>query len=281
VLPWPCILATPYGLGVASYYRLTMLNSAFAQYIDPWKPPTPLTRWGGPFFILALIAVAIVARQRRHFTPFELAALAVTLAAALDARRSIPWFDTACILFLPVAVARGRAARPTRSPVKLRFAAALFAILFALLATGQVLASPQRWYTDFWYDRNVATFLARYAAAHPQARFWAHDPYGDWVVYEEPSLWGKVAFDARWENLTREQIAALSKFERRAGTGWEAPIFDYDLIAISRHAGNKLTKALVRDPRLRVVFRDRDALIFQPRNRAVTTLRGTQAGERR
>ena len=267
VLPWTCIFATPYGFAVAGYYRLTMFNSAFRQYIDPWKPPTPLTLWGGPFFILALIAFVLVVRHRKQLTLFEKAALALTLVAALDARRSIPWFDTAAILFVPVAVGRSRVARPHRSAFRLRFAAALFAVLFALLAVGQTWASPQRWYTGFWYDRDVVTVLGRYAAAHPDARFWAHDPYGDWVVFVEPSLWGKVAFDARWENLTRGQVATLSNFERRAGPGWETPIFRYDLIAISRHAGKRLSKTLARDPRLRLVFRDRDALIFAPRRR--------------
>jgi hypothetical protein len=270
-LPWACVFATPYGFAVAHYYRLTLFSSAFHRYIDPWKPPS-LSRQDAPFFVLLPIAALIVLRYHRRLGLYEKAVLAVTLLGSLEARRSIPWFATACVLFLPVASRRAQS-QAARSGGSLRVAAAVFALLFAGLSVAQAAAKPQRYYTAWFYDDRAATYAARYAEAHPRAVFWANDPFGDWLPYVRPALWGKVAYDARWENLTPVQIEALSNFAHVTGPRWAEPIYRYDLVLISRRSSKKLLRALERDPRLRPVFRDRHVLIYRPA--------GTQAGERR
>jgi hypothetical protein len=267
-VPWACILATPYGLSILHYYRLTIFSSAFHQYLGPWMPPIPFSIIGGPFFVLTLISAAVVARRYRRLTAFELAALAVTLFAAVETRRSIPWFAVACVLFLPAALQREHEGSWRVRWPRLPFAASVFASVSAVAALAQASVQPQSYYTAAYFDDRAAAFVADYAKDHPGAKIWANDPFGDWLAYVQPSLWGKVAYDARWEQLTPRQLETLHTFLYRLGPDWKAPLRGYGLLLMSRHMYTWLLDPLERDPRFRVVYRDSDSVVLEPVARA-------------
>jgi hypothetical protein len=262
VAPWPCLLATPYGLSTVDYYRVTIFSSSFHQYLGPWMPPVPFSIAGGPFFVLTLIATAIVARGHMRLTAFELAALGVTLLAALEARRSIAWFAVACVLFLPAALQRELVPRPLRVRARLPFAVAAVASAFALAAVAQAAIAPQSSYMPI-YDTRAADFAASFARVHPAARIWANDPLGDWLVYQEPQLWGRIAYDARWEQLTPRQLVALHTFLYRLGPDWKSPLRGYSLVLLNRWHYKWLLGPLERDRRFRVVYRDESTVALE------------------
>ena len=87
-----CVLASPYGLGLVSYYRLMLLRPPLAHYVPEWQPPgvqgaTML------FFASALVAVGLWGAHRRTLTTFERWAIPLLLVAALAALRNGIWFE--------------------------------------------------------------------------------------------------------------------------------------------------------------------------------------------
>jgi hypothetical protein len=260
VTPWACLVATPYGLSGLQYYRATIFSSSFHTYVGPWMPPIPFSIVGGPFFVLALLAAGIVARSHSRLTAFELGTLALTLLAAVETRRSIAWFAMACVLFLPAALRRDDERHARASHVRLHLAAVAAAAVLALAASVQAAAQPQSYFTPGFSDR-AAAFVGRYAKAHPQARIWVNDPLGDWLVYRQPELWGRIGYDARWENLTPKQVEVLHTFLYRGGPSWKAQLRGYDLLVLSRNEYAWIRRPLERDPAFRTVYRDADSVV--------------------
>ena len=260
VTPWASLVATPYGISGLQYYRVTIFSSSFHTYVGPWMPPIPFSIVGGPFFVLALLAAGIVARSHRRLTAFELATLGLTVLAAVETRRSIPWFAVASLLFLPAALQREDERRPQRGGAGLPLAATAFAGVLAFAALVQAAVRPQSYFTPGFSDR-AATFVATYAQKHPRAKIWANDPLGDWLVYRQPSLWGRIGYDARWENLTARQVKVLHTFLYRLGPDWKRQLRGYDLLLLSRSEYAWIRRPLERDPSFRTVYRDSDAVI--------------------
>jgi hypothetical protein len=262
VVPWLCVFATPYGFSVAQYYRATILNPAFHDYLGPWMPPTPFTVVGGPFFLLAVGAIVAVARRYRQLTAYELAVLAVTLAGALEAQRAIMWFGFACLLFLPPLVERGdgRHIRTPSARIRLGFAAAALVLLVGALA--EAFSRPQSYYLRAFPNR-ASTVIADYVRAHHGARVFATDRFSDWLVYEQPSLWGKVAYDARWEELTPTQIRDVFFFTHQYGADWERPALGYRLLVIAPEEQPWLVRTFERRQNMRVLYRGPKAIVFE------------------
>jgi hypothetical protein len=263
VLPWPCVLATPYGLSVLGYYRSTITNPSFHRYVGPWTPAVPFSLEGAAFFALVLLTVVLVVRNPRRLQRFEIAVLCVTGLAAAEAVRSIPWFVAACLLFVaPLAPEKTRSARPPRLAV----GAALLAAVLVLAALADAALRPRSAYTRA-YPPAAASFVARYVRAHPATRVFASDPLGDWLAYAEPPLWGRIAFDARWEQLSRRQIEDVDFFQHRIGRYWKAPARSYALLVLPRHIYPWLARPFLTDPRYRPVYRDGETLVFERRRR--------------
>ena len=260
--PWLCALATPYGLDILGYYRATIVNSAFHDYLGPWMPPVPFTLVGGPFFALALVATWLVARRWRRLTAFELAVLTVTLVGALEAERSIMWFALASIVFLPALVDREHERRWRDPSPRFRLAASLAAGAIALIAVGQAAARPESYYQR-QYPRSAGNVVATYLERHPGARVFGTDHFGDWLVYAHPSLWGRVAYDADWEQLTQTQIRRVVFFLRQFGVDWERPTLGFQLLVISPKEQPWLVETYDRRRDIRVLYRGPDAVVFE------------------
>jgi hypothetical protein len=115
VAPWPCLVATPYGLATVGYYRGLFGNPVIRAIETEWRAPTFASVMGFALFVLAGAAVALVARRPRDLNPFELGVLAFTLVGAMLAVRSIPWFAYACLVLLPPLVERTWRRRPLQA----------------------------------------------------------------------------------------------------------------------------------------------------------------------
>ncbi len=260
--PWLFIFATPYGFSVASYYRGTIFNSAFHQYLGPWMPPTPFSLVGGPFFCLALVATALVARRWHRLTAFELVVLAVTLIGAVEAERSIMWFALAAVVLLPALLERDADRRWREPSPRLRVIVTVGASLLALVTVTQSAAKPNSYYTR-QFPEAAGTIIAREITAHPGARVFGTDQFGDWLVYTRPELWGKVGYDADWEQLTQDQVREVIFFLRQSGVDWERPALGFRLLVISPKQQPWLIETYDRRSDIRVLYRGPDAVVFE------------------
>lgn len=264
VAGWPCLLATPYGAGVIPYYRATMENPAFAKYITEWQSPRPLTLWGATFFLTAILAAIIVARRPRQLNAFELGVLLMTLGAGALAVRSVIWFAYAVLVLVPSAleslwpakrIERGRTAVPLR--------AALSTFLLGLCLFFAVRPAPS---VERDWPSPASRTVAAAAERDPSLRVFANEEYADWLLFREPSLRNRIAFDGRWEILAPAQMSAVVHFLFRQTPDWERVTRGYGLFVLDPKTNRKVVEAFSHRGDMTVVYRSKRIVILERRS---------------
>ena len=202
-----CVLASPYGFALASYYRLMLVRPPLASVVAEWKPPT-VSAVTAVFFASAFGLAALWGAHRPVLTRFERWALPLLLAVALGAVRNTTWFALAAAVALPRLI---DAAWPISSELKpsLRRVNLLLSIsgLAAVLLIGTVELSR----SPAWFDRGVAPQAAAAvaAAAGADGTVLADDQHADWLLWLQPSLTGRVAYDVRFELFNGDELRQI------------------------------------------------------------------------
>jgi hypothetical protein len=264
VAPWACVLVSPYGTGLVDYYRLLFVGSPVSKYITEWQAPKP-HGYFLVFFAVAAATVVIAIWQRRRLSLYDLAVLALTLAGACRSVRAIVWFSLALAMLLPLAL--DGIVRPSPAPpVHRRLAAGLIGLLAVVLAATTVFTLTR---SDAWYERGLsargaqATVRAALAAG-PDTPLWVSGAYVDWLLWKEPRLRGRIAWDVRFELLTDAELRAIVRFNSYK-PGWRGSTRGYRLLVLDRRAYPRQTRALVRDPGSEVLFADRKLVVLARR----------------
>jgi hypothetical protein len=250
VAPWACLLATPYGPSSLDYYRATLWSSALRRTQPEWMAPIHSPLAALIAFPLVAAAFVLVARRRRELNGFEIGVLALAAAAALTATRSIVWLAYAALVLLPPLVQRGDRAPLRRLTVALALAATL-AGAGALVATAA--SSTSR------FERSWPPAAAAAVARVEGARVFASPEYADWLLFEVPSLRGRVAFDGRWELLRDGETLALWRFLRQQAGATDAAR-GYRLLVLDPRRERRLVTRLAG---LRVLYRDRSVVVLE------------------
>jgi hypothetical protein len=248
VLPWLLVLASPYAADLLGYYRTVLWNPAFKDVVTEWARPTLAEDW--PFFVLAVGAGALVGLARSRFTLFEKLALLVLVLAGLSAARNAVWVVFATVILVPRALdALWQPAGAPRRPalnVTLAGSAAGLALVFAVAAAAKPASD---------YEREFPSAAARAAASG--GRVFANERYADWLLWGDPSLRGRVAFDARLELLTADEIRSVAAFRGAVGPDWRRAARGFPVLLLSTKNDARPLRELKRDPGVRVVYRDR------------------------
>ena len=147
----------------------------------------------------------------------QLAFLAMTVIA-FQAIRNIAWIGLVALAVLPPLVDRLRG--PVDEPRRLNRILALSMLALTGVALGGIAAKPTSWFT---HDFPTAAARAAARAAGPHGLVFATSGYGDWLLWSEPQLAGRVAFDTRVELLTHSQLQEIQRIEFAAGN-WRAAI---------------------------------------------------------
>jgi putative flippase GtrA len=254
LLPWLCVLVSPYGLDLVGYYRHMLVGPEFAQIVGEWRPPTFPQAW--PFFLLALVAVWLLARAGDRMTLFERLAVLATIVGGFLAIRNITWFALAWLVLVPVALEAARPApAPTRRPGRpLRALAWLGAVAIPLTALA-MLAWPAKAYESRWSQPALAA-VSEVVDADPDARVFASERYADWLLWEKPDLAGRVAFDVRFELYDDEQLQALFRYHNRIGADWRSAAAGYEVVVLDRVADEELEAPLLASPGARRLYGD-------------------------
>ena len=253
-----CLLASPYALELPSYYRDVLGAGEFRELVTEWRATTFTREW--PFFVLALPSLWLAAREWRRLSLFEHLALVYTLVGALQAIRNIVWFAFVAIMVIPRAL---DGAWPIKdAPLRPRFnvALSLTAGALAVVAVAVAAAHPSRWYTPDYPDA-AARAVGRAATADRSLRVFANEKYADWLLWKEPELGGKVAYDARFELLSGDELRAISRFRRRVSSNWRAPAAGYGLVVLDPAHERVAIRTLLREPGARSLYRDEDVVV--------------------
>ena len=248
--PWPCLFASPYGLGLIQYYKNTLHNPVFPKYLTEWAAPTPLSIWGIPLLALAGAGIFFLARHPRAWTSFETVAFFFTLAGGLIAVRSIPWFTITGALLLPTLIDLERRPEAVKTDDRRR-AVALVGVALSCALVLHGLARPGDSIATDWPPAATAK-VASLLRADPQARVLATYELADWTLFSVPEARGRIAFDGRWEILPASEFRKIMAFHRlrnlKVATGYRI------LVVASQGEGN-LAREFEHRPGAHVLFR--------------------------
>ena len=250
-------LASPYGTALLGYYRHMLGSPLLSRFVQEWGPTTPAKAWF--FYPMAVLVVWLLGRNGAALTLFERAALLATTLTGFVALRHVVWFGLAALMFLPVLLdaRRGR----TESVQRLARPVGAFAAL-CLLAIPVVLGTAPA----SWYGRELpteATTRLERATRAPGTTVFASETLSDWLLWQAPSLRGRIAYDVRFELLSVGQLDRLTAYHRRSGSDWAAPTLPFSILVLDRRVDSQLIGALRARTGMRTVFSDRRVVILR------------------
>lgn len=277
------LLATPYGFGMVHYYSVTLLNPQFSRMVTEWMPITSVPVLAAPLFVLiALTAAAVAWVVLRSRSPqsdadsavtsparialparpllFDVLALAALAVGAVTAVRNVTWFGLALVVLLPTLLTQLRRGKPAplrRARVNMILATAT--VLLGAVITLAVLARPGAWFTSTYPTKAIPT-LRRLIARDPHAKILADVRYADWLIWEDPQLFGgRVAYDTSFELLTTPQLDAIADLAANTANARDT-VDRYKIWMLYPH-NRSTNRTLLRRPGVRVVSRTRKVII--------------------
>ena len=256
--PWACLFASPYALHLPSYYRKVLLGCDFGRFVSEWAPTT-LTRETAAVYLLAFAGVWLLGRTGNRAAALEKLALVAMSLVAFQAVRNTAWLGLTALVVLPRLVDALRA--PAVEPRRLNRLLSIVVLAAVLVAGLGVAANPASWFTGGF---PTAAANAALRAAGPNGKVIATTPYADWLLWSAPQLRGRVAFDARYELLTKSQLTTLGDFEARVGD-WTKTTRGYAAVVLGSGSDAELEKALIATAKARVVRRDSGVVVLRLR----------------
>jgi hypothetical protein len=257
------VACTPYGPGVIGYYRRFIGNPALGRYITEWSHPTPLNRFSWAFFTLLVMLGAVILIAWRRGTrpdPLLLGTATVLLVLAFTAIRNQAWFAIGGSLLAADILAHGRKPRPAFSPGFQRAIAGLLATL-GLTSLCVLGVTPVSKFVSQVPQRAVSV-AAAVASAHRGMHVLGDDLASAPLLWQDPALFGRVAFDARVEQYTGRELTGYTDFLFQRGAHWQRLLSGYQLVVVSRQGHPQLVAALARLPGWHVAYQGRDGLVL-------------------
>jgi hypothetical protein len=173
--------------------------------------------------------------------------------------RSIAWFAYACVMLLPPLREATRAAA-ARDANRLHAVPALVMAVVALGAIAAIALTPTSKLTRQW-PPEAAAAVRQVTRADPNARVFAANRYGDWLLYELPELRGRIAFDGRWELLDTAQAKRVFDYFWQVGD-WERLSDGYRVIVLDPKLEPDLVKTYDARRGVRVLYRDKRFVVY-------------------
>ena len=211
------LIASPYGFGLIGYYKTMLISSPLGDYVLEWGP-THLDAGTAPFFALAFLTVYLIARRGDTVSVFERVALPLFVLLGLLAGRNTLWLGLACAISAPTLFdsALGPPLPLTRGMRRLNIGLSVAAVALVAVVATVMLSRPTSTLLESWPRAGAAAVAA---AAGPSGRVFADDRHSDWLLWEQPQLSGRLAYDVRFELFSRAQLARVRSF--RDGTAPE------------------------------------------------------------
>ena len=241
-----CLLVSPYFVGGLDYYKGTILDPGFRAVIAEWQPITFNWFLAVPFFGLAFAAAYLIGQARGRVPWFDQLALVFLAASAITAIRNVTWFGLACVVVLPnvLRTVFGDTPPAPRKP-RLNLAMAGAALLLLAGAIVAVAFQPRTWFEKH-YDQRTPGRVVAAVARDPGALVFADEHFGDWLLWREPSLAGKIAYDARFELLSHRRLDDISDFTSYRGADFAKATRGFDVLVLDPKGKSLPTKALLR-----------------------------------
>jgi hypothetical protein len=231
VLPPLAVLATPYGpLETARYYQLLLVDPPFPrELVTEWRS-SDLAGDTVLFYALAAGTAATLVWRRRSLVAWDVGALALTFAGAVNAIRGIPWFALACLVLLPPVIGRALEGRTPRTPRRADGVISYAALTVAAVAVAAALVRDDGWYVSKWPEDAVTA--VRRASGDPSIRVFTDTRDANWLAWRIPSLRGRISHDIRFEIYDRETFLDIVRFRGEQGDDWKSVTDGFELLVL-------------------------------------------------
>jgi hypothetical protein len=256
--PWACLFASPYALHLPSYYDKILVGGHFKRFVTEWAPTT-LTLSTAAVYLLILGGLWLLGRAGREVPLLDQLAFVLTAVLAFEAVRNTAWVGLVALAVLPPLVDRLRG--QVQDPPRMNRILAITILATTVISLVAVAAKPTSWFTS-GFPPGAAQ--AASAAAGPEGRVFATSPYADWLLWSRPELAGRVAFDARFELLSTEQLEQVARVQARSGD-WLQTLSGYRIFVLDRRSDRTLVRSLVRRLPARVVFSSPQVVVLRRR----------------
>jgi hypothetical protein len=213
------LLASPYGLKLVGYYHTMLLHPPLAKYVSEWQPAS-VEALTVLFFASILGGAALWGAQRKRLTSFERWATILLAFAALSAIRNAVWFELAFAIAFPrlldgVWPSRIELTKPVRR-VNLALGGVAVASVLAAVVVQVSRSAPL-----VQEGRTPAGAAAVAASAGPHGIVLADEFDSDWLLWEQPSLAGRIAYDVRFELFDARELAQINRLDGVAHSVWQ------------------------------------------------------------
>ncbi len=266
IAPSLCVFTSPYGSSLFHYYGSTAFNSSFGRIVSEWQHswPSLLTL---PFYVLAAICVWLLLRNRRDVSTFEQLALLLLFVAGVAALRNMVWFSFFALIVLPLPLGKRLGEVRGKESKFVKTALAATAIAAVSVAGAAAASRSDSWLTSSVYPTAAANAVANAAATDPTARIYSDVRFADWLLWTRPELAGRIAFDARFELLSSQELEQLYRLQNRLTPQWKAAVADHRLVVLPRRQGAATARALVSQDGARRIYGDRSVVVLlRPRS---------------
>jgi hypothetical protein len=254
-------VVTPYGTDIFGYYHRTLLNPSFHSVVAEWRPLSLGLRTA-PIYLLACASIWLVARHVHRLGTFAALAQLLFVLLAFSAVRNAVWLGFASIMLLPPALdteLRHRELENRRINLLIGVGGSAFALLACLSVISGGATALTRGFASAAGDT-----VAKATALDPSARVLADERFADWLMFEHPSLVGRVAYDASFEQLTPQQVARAIRWKDMIGD-WNAAARGARAIVLSLPNDRRLVAAYQSEHSVRMAYRDKRVAVFLKR----------------
>jgi hypothetical protein len=230
-----CVFVSPYGFALVGYYRDLLMNPLLPQFVAEWQASTPgvLT---AVFYLVLVGGVWLLGRHGRRVPLYDKVALTLLGVSAVMSLRSIIWFGLAGVIVLAPLVDDVLA--QTRSLTGRTSARAGLAAGALALVAGVIVFSSSPGSLERYWPRPAAERVAILAAHAPNERVFAAGNYADWLLWTQPSLRRRIAYDARFELLHAGEFRELTDYRDRKGNRWRRAASGYDVFVFDPDSGH-------------------------------------------
>jgi len=90
---------------------------------------------------------------------------------------------------------------------------------------------------------------------HPDARVYADVHFSDWLLWHEPALAGRIAFDIRFELLTQRQLVALADVTQTPVSSSDDIVRPYSVLVLDP-GNSSSTRILLHREQTHVILRN-------------------------
>jgi hypothetical protein len=141
------------------------------------------------------------------------------------------------------------------------------AVLAALVLAAFSVARPGPPVGTTWKSAALAP-VDQVLREDPHARVLAGYDLADWVLFETPRARGRLAYDGRWEILSRSQFLQVMGYLGRSSPGWQHFGAGYRLVVLNPENAGGLVRWYQHQAGVATLFKGPRTIVFDLKSAA-------------